>query len=221
MQTRRSSGSLTKRKKTNKNIASQALELYITVQCSWLQPERAALSVQLCQSPASLPWVSLGCSSIGGRLSFCFMSVSDVLMERALWSPQGKPWPTAGRWELFAQPKLAVQQPLLMFPSQQLLSSCLVQCCSYSAPVCLRVSTTVSCLAGKVLANPPCLGPESSECCLCLAQCYEHTAACKQPHTSLSKLFTEKVVKHGNRPPRKGVKSPCLEGFQRHVDVAL
>lgn len=70
-----------------KNIASQALQLYITVQCSWLQPGRAASSVQLCQFPASLPRVCLGSPSVGGRLSFCFMNASDVLMERALWEP--------------------------------------------------------------------------------------------------------------------------------------
>ncbi|KFP53097.1 hypothetical protein N323_09275, partial [Cathartes aura] len=34
-------------------------------------------------------------------------------------------------------------------------------------------------------------------------------------------LFTERVIKHGNRLPREVVESPSLEVFQRRVAVAL
>lgn len=103
-------------------------------------------------------------------------------------APKGSLGPVQEGGSCLLSPSWAVQQPLLMLPSQQLLSSPLEQGCCSSAPVCLRVSAAVSNLAGKVLTNPPCFGPESSECCLCLAG-YEHAATCKQPHTSLSKLF--------------------------------
>lgn len=57
------------------------------------QPERAALSAQLCLCPASLPWVWLGCPSVGGRWSFSSMNASYELMEELCGSPQRKPWP--------------------------------------------------------------------------------------------------------------------------------
>jgi len=34
-------------------------------------------------------------------------------------------------------------------------------------------------------------------------------------------FFTEKVVRHWNRLPRAVVDSPSLEGFKKHVDIAL
>jgi len=34
-------------------------------------------------------------------------------------------------------------------------------------------------------------------------------------------LFTERVVKHWNRPPREVMGSPSLEVFKKHVDMAL
>jgi len=34
-------------------------------------------------------------------------------------------------------------------------------------------------------------------------------------------LFTERVVKHWTRLPRAMVESPSLEGFIKHVDMAL
>lgn len=34
-------------------------------------------------------------------------------------------------------------------------------------------------------------------------------------------VFTEKAVKHWNRPPREMEEPPSLEAFKRHVDVVL
>jgi len=34
-------------------------------------------------------------------------------------------------------------------------------------------------------------------------------------------VFTERVARHWTRLPRALVESPSLEGFQKHVDVAL
>jgi len=34
-------------------------------------------------------------------------------------------------------------------------------------------------------------------------------------------FFTERAVKHWNRLPRAVVESPSLDGFKKHVDMAL
>lgn len=55
----------------------------------------------------------VGCwAFLSGMLQMCWW-------KKQYGSPQRKPWPTAGRWDLFAQPKPTVHQPLLTDPSQQ------------------------------------------------------------------------------------------------------
>jgi len=34
-------------------------------------------------------------------------------------------------------------------------------------------------------------------------------------------FFTERLIKHWNRPPREVVESPSLKVFKKHVDMAL
>lgn len=188
----------------SKNIASQALQLHITVQCSWLQPERAALCSALpepCQLALSVSWLPQCWWEIELLFPGCFRCADGKSSER-------KPWPTAGRWEVFAQPSwlctalahapISAAAQLTLGAVLLLLSSCW--------------SRTESPLAGKILTNPLCFGPWCSECAFA-----QHRRNLQQPAHSHSQVYLHFSLE---RSPSMGT-GPCLEGFQRHVDVAL
>lgn len=194
---------LTNNKIHSKNIASQALQLHITVQCSWLQPERAALSVQLCQSLPACPECVLAAPVLVGDWAFVSWMLQMCWWEE-LWEEGLAHSRKVGG---VCSAELAVHSPC----SCSHLCSCSAHLgCSAAVPQLLFEQNRVT-PSWESTDKPTLLWAIVLWMCLCSAQ-EEHTATCKQPHTGLSTLFTEKLAKHGNRPMPGRVPKTCKCG---------
>lgn len=150
MQTQRSSGSLTIKsivkilpaKHCSCTSQSCALDFSLREQLSVFSSARA------CQLALSVSWLPQCWWEIELLFPGCFRCADGKSSER-------KAWPTAGRWEVFAQPSwlctalahapISAAAQLTSGAVLLFLSSCL--------------SRTESHLAGKVLTSPLCFGP--------------------------------------------------------------